>query len=252
MPSNSEGRPWRAGATQLRGKPLAGLTTWPGSPMDGVELWWADLDEGANVSRDGWLSDAELARAGRFRLARDSTRYKTCRALLRLLLADHLGCSPAAVPLTTGVHGKPRLAGHANLNFNVSHSGSLALFGVTSLGPLGVDIEARDERFDDFEATAAVCLTAGELEELSSRPQAERFSAFLRGWTRKEACLKAIGSGFAIEPTEVDAGLSCVPRELSLFVDGAECRVAVTSLDETDEFVAALALLHASSRHLAL
>ena len=60
----------------------------------------------------------------------------------------------------------------------------------------------------------------------------QRDLAFMRGWTRKEACLKAIGSGLSIPPEAVDAGLQQDLARLQVVHDGAHHAVQVQSLPE--------------------
>lgn len=218
---------------------------------DGLKLWWVDLDQHPDFASSNWLSPAELARAGRFRFERDAARYKTGRALLRGVLAAHLGCTPSAVSIDTGEHGKPFVVGGSGLHFNLSHSANLALLGLGECLPIGVDVESPAHVFEDFESTARVCFTQAELVELQTYPAAQRFAAFLRGWTRKEACLKAIGTGLSVEPTRVDAGLGTARREVSVVLDSGTCRLSVESITERDAFAGAFALVHPDSVRLA-
>lgn len=230
---------------------LAVLQPLSSGAHDGLKLWWVDLDQHPNFASSTWLSPDELARAGRFRFERDAARYKTGRALLRGVLAAHLGCTPSALSIETGEHGKPFVATRSGLHFNLSHSANLALLGLGEGLPIGVDIESPTHLFEDFESTARLCFTQAELEELQSYPAAHRFAAFLRGWTRKEACLKAIGTGLSVEPIRVDAGLDALRREVRIALDTGMCRLSVESITERGAFAGAFALVHPDSVHLA-
>jgi 4'-phosphopantetheinyl transferase len=42
---------------------------------------------------------------------------------------------------------------------------------------------------------------SSEYRELVTLPEERRREAFFRVWTRKEACIKAVGKGFSIEPS---------------------------------------------------
>src|SRR2546428_12833214 len=53
-----------------------------------------------------WLSDAERARAARFRFHRDCRRFIVARARLRQLLAERLDVPPESGELRDGKHGK--------------------------------------------------------------------------------------------------------------------------------------------------
>src|SRR5262249_46751920 len=99
-----------------------------------------------------------------------------------------------------GPHGKPSLAGRDDLHFNFSDSGSLGCLAVSTSGPLGVDIERCRER--DYIGLADRYFSASEYPILEAMPDTEHGPAFFRGWTRKEAFLKAVGSGLS---TRLDA-----------------------------------------------
>ena len=229
---------------------MTGLRPLHGSSLEGLQLWWSDLDTCEAPGPDSWLSTAEAEQAARFRFAHDAARYRTCRLLLRVLLGSHLACHPAAVPLATGRHGKPYVPGPHALHFNVSHSNRFALFGMTEGAPLGVDIEAAKPGFHDFESTARTCFTPAELVELRAYPVSERFAAFLRGWTRKEACLKAIGSGLSVDPTRIDTGLSLSRRDITVQFDCGPCHLTVESIEAHTGLAVACAKLHPDSiRH---
>jgi Phosphopantetheinyl transferase len=96
------------------------------------------------------------------------------------------------VSFRRGPHGKPYLNG-SPLQFNLSHSGGLALVAV-SLTEVGIDVEAARSTFDPV-SLAARFLSAADAASLQALPEPERHDEFLRLWTRKEAALKAIGFG---------------------------------------------------------
>lgn len=166
-----------------------------------------DLDPGAVAALAGWLHDDECRRAGRFRLARDRRRYVVARGLLRELLAARLGTHPRSVELRCGAHGKPRLApGSAavDLRFNVSHSGDFALFAFCRGREIGVDVEAIVP-MRDADAVARHFFSHGELRAYRALEPSDRVAGFFTCWTRKEACLKALGGGLQSSLSEFDA-----------------------------------------------
>ena len=73
------------------------------------------------------------------------------RGALREILAQYVGRSPSALVLGTGSHGKPLLiagdgAGDGGASerlpeFNVSHSGDIAVVALTADQAVGVDLE---------------------------------------------------------------------------------------------------------------
>ena len=60
----------------------------------------------------------------------------------------YLGLDPRALEFSRGEHGKPMLAtpGTGPLQFNLSHSGDLALYAVSDAGAVGIDVEVRRRR----------------------------------------------------------------------------------------------------------
>ncbi len=226
----------------------------PLPPALGMALWLVDLEAPARVHDDpapgDWLDEAERARAARFHFERDAHRYRASHTALRHLLARRTGVAAPALRFTAGSHDKPRLELPGAPAFNMSHSGRWALIGIGGPLPLGVDIEAPRE-MDDLMALAERNFTATECRELLALPEAGRLRAFLRCWTRKEAVLKAVGSGLSIEPGLFEAGTTPERRTTTLPVSGQACAVTVLSVDVDSEALAAVAWVEPGSRHLA-
>jgi 4'-phosphopantetheinyl transferase len=101
------------------------------------------------------------------------------------ILASRLGHPPV---IALNPHGKPELVGET-LAFNVSHSGVLAVIAVSDLGPIGVDLEEHAQ-LDDPAAIARRFFTPAEAAYVDGDP-----AAFYRLWCRKEAWIKAQGTG---------------------------------------------------------
>lgn len=177
-----------------------------------VHLWWGRGDAAQDLdSLLGWLSDEERRRSERFRRAGDARAFLYRRAFRRSVLARYAGVAPGELAFETGEHGKPSLsAPHERVRFNASSSGPWVLVAVTVGRELGVDVECADERLlgaEELSRLARRVLTPGEQECLASLPAGEHSRAFLRAWTRKEALLKVLGTGFSREPDTVEVGI---------------------------------------------
>ena len=214
-------------------------------PLTGldVHVWRVALDRpSASVAAlAGLLSAEEMDRAARFVFERDRRRYIVARAALRQLIARYVGRAPDSVPFRYGKFGKPRLDGRSGPAFNVSHSEECALIAVSRRGALGVDIEAIRE-LRDAEDIATRFFAPGEVARLMALPAAVRTGAFFTCWTRKEAYLKALGSGLAkpLDAFEVTFGAGEPPR-LTVLGDREEtARWTVHDLRPVDGFAAAL------------
>ena len=179
----------------IRRPNLATTTVRVGTSYASLDLWYVDLDvsAGARGSFRHWLSDDELGRAERFHSDLDRSRYVVGRIALRRVLADRLGCSPAAVRFSYGRNGKPMLEGaRGHLEFNLAHSGGDAVIALTECAAVGVDIELL-RPVPDVESLARLVFSDAERRELELAR--DPVSAFLNGWTRKEAYVKALGLG---------------------------------------------------------
>jgi 4'-phosphopantetheinyl transferase len=164
---------------------------------DKVHVWVARLEPESAESprRLAATTDAERERASRFRRREDAERYLAAHGALRLLLADYLACDPTALRFGARENGKPFLEG-ACLEFNLSHSGALALIAVARSRQVGVDVE-RLRPMPDLETVAARVCSPAELAALADLAEPHRERAFFAMWTRKEALAKATGDGIA-------------------------------------------------------
>ncbi len=118
--------------------------------------------------------------------------------------------------------GEPRLS--------LSHTAGLAAVAVCAGADVGVDVErSRDAR--DLEHVAAAALAAEELCRWRCLPRAAREDALLTAWTRKEAILKALGTGLA-------GGLPSVVLD----IDGRLCSLQSGEGDPADWTLAGLDL----------
>ena len=180
-----------------------------------VDLWYVNLDVSANAlgSFTHWLSVDELGKAARFHSDLDRARYIVGRAALRRLLADRLGCSPTTIRFLYGPNGKPMLeGGREHVEFNLSHCGGDAVVALTACAAVGVDIEIL-RPIPDVESLAGLVFSDVERRQLALAR--DPVLAFLNGWTRKEAYVKALGLGLTAPLTEITVSLSAGAALLS-------------------------------------
>lgn len=212
-----------------------------------MHVWRIALD-GAWPEAAAVLHAAELERAQRFAFERDRLRYVRGRHAMRSLLGAYLGIAPAQIEIHAGAHGKPFVAPSLGLAFNLSHAADDAVLAVSRSPDVGVDIEALSPRLD-LPALAATVFTEEERGQLASFPEAARLAAFLTGWTRKEACLKALGVGLTVEPRGVHVGLEPARRQVRLTAAQATRSVDVERIIADDRAVAALAVADGYTRY---
>jgi 4'-phosphopantetheinyl transferase len=144
----------------------------------------------------GCLTTDERVRAERYGVARARQQFVVGRGLLRRMLGDCLGIAPLEVPITYAGAGKPALAeSHAGLHFNVTHTDGLALIALARR-PVGIDVE-RVRPVADPEGLVGRFFSAAEREVFLALPSELRPAGFFRGWTCKEAVIKAAGLSVA-------------------------------------------------------
>ncbi len=159
------------------------------------------------------LSSDEHSKAARFRFKADADRFMAARGAVRELVGRALDLDPASLRFDAGAHGKPFLAGGGALRFNVSHSGAWVLVALVEGTEVGIDIELARSDFDVLELGSTV-FTDAEVADLTALSGAARRAAFFRLWTRKEAALKAWGTGFSLDPRRVHAGVDSAPTRV--------------------------------------
>lgn len=137
------------------------------------------------------LTDAERARADRYRFDDDRRRSIVARAATRRILSRMTGAAPLELPIVEGEHGKPALAGN-EIEFNASHSGDLVALAFARATPVGIDVERRRKMHDPLGIARRFFSEA----ELAFVENAEDIAAaFFIVWTAKEAIVKASGKG---------------------------------------------------------
>jgi 4'-phosphopantetheinyl transferase len=169
------------------------------------------------------LDARERDRAARFLRPADRVRYAASHAALRLILGEALDRPPEALCLAADAGGRPHLSGALSgaLDFNLSHSGELALVGLSSIGAIGVDVELI-RPLDDALRIARAHFAADEAAALAALPTHDVNSAFFGLWTRKEAFVKALGTGLSLPLDRFSVSLPPAPARVLRAVAGSD------------------------------
>lgn len=169
------------------------------------------------------LDHGERQRAARFRFLHDRLAYVLAHAMWRSVIGFCLGCDAAAAPLASTPAGQPQLPGTPWAT-SLSHSGNWVAMAVGRIAVLGVDIERSPARRALNDLVSTIC-TPREASEMQRLDPAAREHALLRLWTRKEALLKAFGTGLSGPPpaTLLVQPESCVAPPAG--IDCPPCRV---------------------------
>jgi 4'-phosphopantetheinyl transferase len=147
--------------------------------------------------QDWSLLDAEeQRRAERFVRPEKRRRFLSAHAGLRRLLTACTATPPEALRFTrAGARQKPGMQPASSIRFSLSHSKDWAAVAIADGHEPGIDIEAvrpiasnLPQRYFSAQEQAALAQLSG----------AEWQEGCFRAWTRKEALLKAIGTGVTL------------------------------------------------------
>ncbi|MGA3250430.1 MAG: 4'-phosphopantetheinyl transferase superfamily protein [Paraburkholderia sp.] len=187
-----------------------------------VHVWQWDLDVCGGDFESYWatLSTQERERADKFRFERHRRRFVAGRGELKRLLSRYLRSSPREVALGYGSDGKPFCMIQPpewRICFNLSHSENTVVLAISSGFEVGIDVE----HVRPIEENVPIeVFSPREHAEFTALPDAERQKAFFECWARKEACLKALGTGFTLPPAHFEFDLSIRGDTTPRFVGG--------------------------------
>jgi 4'-phosphopantetheinyl transferase len=207
-----------------------------------IHVWQLDL--AGSCFPDSWqfLNESELRRADKFVFERDRNRFVRSRYGLRRILAFYLGIDPRQLQIILGPHDKPELDPGHMLGFNLSHCGDRGLLAVGRAAEIGVDIEAM-KLPQDVRRLAQSVFSADEARALDAVADDALSVPFFTCWTRKEAYLKAIGTGLATEPKLVTVGTEPGRRRIRIQGKHDSDFVDVTTIIQDDHYIASVAVV---------
>jgi 4'-phosphopantetheinyl transferase len=146
------------------------------------------------TSQPDWhtlLHTDEIERGGRYHRKDDRLRSLYTRSLLRILVGRYTNQNPSSIRLTKGVRNKPELSENFGLHLNATHSGNWILLAIGKYR-VGIDIE---EVKTCFTFTDVIPFSFSNQERQYIEADGKSSVRFYELWTRKEALVKAIGSG---------------------------------------------------------
>jgi 4'-phosphopantetheinyl transferase len=170
-----------------------------------IHVWLVGYDEIADEHLHSLyrelLNAEEKNQETRFYFPRDRQRYLITRALVRTVLSRYVTIRPKEWIFLRNDYGRPFIvnaqARDACLSFNISHTHSLIVLGVTKGRALGVDVEnlsAREVSID----FAGRFFSPQEVADLNAAPPDQQQYRFFEYWTFKEAYIKARGMGLSL------------------------------------------------------
>jgi len=163
------------------------------------------------------LSDEEKERSERFKFYKHRKLFIAAHGFMHAVLAYYLDCEASDIRFCQMDHGKPFIPEELNSNniqFNLSHSGNLAILAVCRHHQLGIDIEYA-ERKTDWQGVMRRFFTPQEQAKLLALPEADQKAGFFQIWTRKEAHMKVTGQGLSLAPDKFEVS---VPPQAAEFI----------------------------------
>lgn len=152
------------------------------------------------------LSDAEKARSEQFKFFKDRKHFIASHGFLHTVLGYYLDTPAEDIQFSYGHNGKPAILEEQNpaqIQFNMSHSNTLAILAVCKQQQLGIDIEFM-QRKTDWQGVGKRFFTAKEQQAIAGLPEDQQKEAFFRVWTRKEAHMKVTGEGLHLPPSRFE------------------------------------------------
>jgi 4'-phosphopantetheinyl transferase len=174
----------------------------------------------------------------RYRQDSDRTSFVVAAALLRLVAGKELGRSPALVPVHRRCarcgrpHGRPKIV-DAEFSVSVAHSAQRVMLGLTTDGTVGVDVE--QVRAIDVDALGPTVLSTAEL------PTTQTLNEFFTTWVRKEAVLKALGTGLETPMSSLTLSPADAAPRLVAMAGGTHQELLLADVDAGPGYAAAVA-----------
>ena len=215
---------------------------------DEVHVWRVsfDLSRPETVATYEVLSADERQRADRYISEEARRRFIIDRSTLRRILAHYLLSDPADIVFAYNRYGRPVVDSPVEKRgvvFNLSHSAERALYAISGGTPVGVDVERM--RPLDFTGISKRFFAPSEASVLAALPETGKIDAFYECWTRKEAFVKAQGTGLHLDLNQVvvTLGPDTPPQVVRIreSEDGADLW-SLHDIDAGEGFKAALAV----------
>lgn len=163
-------------------------------------LWLLQTErtEGVLGAAERLLTADDRARRARLRTARLQRDFTLARWVVREGLSRAAGAMPDAWQFAADPGGRPRVVSpDPEIAFSLSHTDGLIALLVVRGVDAGLDVEATGREIDAAEI-APRFFSALEQHDIASHAESERKRRFLEIWTKKEAYLKARGTGLSL------------------------------------------------------
>jgi 4'-phosphopantetheinyl transferase len=164
------------------------------SGQPNVEVFYSSSDDLKTKYSElkQYISDDEKSRADRFHFETDRKTYVLSHSLLRLILGKRIKKHPLEISFSRDHNNKPVLRGNP-VCFNLTHTREAFALAVSDNFYVGIDLETINPGIDIYSIINSFFSERERKLILNSKTDA--CDSFFLLWTRKEALLKAVGSG---------------------------------------------------------
>ena len=136
-----------------------------------------------------------------------SKKLSLCAGILLERALNNCGITEYEVAFSS--HGKPYIADHENIFFNISHSGEKVALAVSDR-EVGVDIQ-KLRHFDNSIINYVYNTAEQRLAKESGSEDAGMDMVYTRMWSMKEAFMKHSGLGIQMEPISITLNIAAAP-----------------------------------------
>jgi 4'-phosphopantetheinyl transferase len=165
-----------------------------------VHIWLIEYDSTTpfTIFSTSTLSKEEIIKANRFKRIEHGHAWAFFHTAMRDILSRYVGLPAEVIEFALDPKKKPYIKNKiaSSLNFNLSHSGHFALLAISTLAPIGVDIEVIKE-IPDADNVARQFFSKRENGQLAKISKGKFSQNFYQVWTAKEAVIKANGWGMS-------------------------------------------------------
>ncbi len=148
-----------------------------------------------------YINKDDQLKADRLRNSEDKKTNLICYTLLRMILSKRLNKNAHDISYLNGINGKPGIKDDS-LFFNISHTKDSFAIAISEHSYIGVDLEDLNKPLK-FEPIIKRVFSGKEGEFILKSTGKSRNRFFLL-WTRKEALLKAIGTGIIPHLSQIE------------------------------------------------
>lgn len=158
-----------------------------------IHVWVIEWKKAQKWSKQRWecLSEEQKNEVRRYRFHDDKMRSLVSKTVLIELLEHYLYLPHSDFQIKKGTYGRPYIKSKKkgfSIQFNISHSGIIVMLAFGRCKTLGVDVEMI-KPLNNYKELAK------NLYSLEEYLIIENAVDFFRCWTKKEAYLKALGTG---------------------------------------------------------